>query len=209
MSIAFNVFGIFFLVSSTCAVKLSVCMGVCGWGCPSSSSVWCMEMAVLTFINKVPVWFAKCWVRHNCLLKCHLCRPWTCVLLFGYLLLVQINMTHCCGLPGPCCLTCRWVLLLPVMPCSPKIAYTVSLCILLDWPAARQVRWVGGVGHHQCCVREKKSTHTSWLNFFPTLSRVRGMCLPPLHIASLPHNWAWNVGMVGPKFCWGRDGKMG
>ncbi len=47
MSIAFNAFGIILLVSRLCVVLLSACIGVGGWGWPSSLSMWCMEMAVL------------------------------------------------------------------------------------------------------------------------------------------------------------------
>ncbi len=45
MSIAFNAFGMILFVSRSCVVLLSVCIGVGGWGWPSSSSVWRMEMA--------------------------------------------------------------------------------------------------------------------------------------------------------------------
>ncbi len=46
MSIAFNAFGIILLVSRSCLVLLSVCIGVGGWGWPSSLSMWRMERAV-------------------------------------------------------------------------------------------------------------------------------------------------------------------
>ncbi len=52
MSIAFNTFGIFLLVSRSCAVLLSVCIGVGGWGWLSSSSVWRMEMAVFALMKR-------------------------------------------------------------------------------------------------------------------------------------------------------------
>ncbi len=54
MSIAFYTFGIILLVSRSCAVLLSVCIGVGGWGWPSSLSVWRMEMAVFALMKRVP-----------------------------------------------------------------------------------------------------------------------------------------------------------
>ncbi len=54
MSIAFNAFGIILLVSSSCVVLLSVCIGVGGWGWPSFSSVWHMETAVFELMKRAP-----------------------------------------------------------------------------------------------------------------------------------------------------------
>ncbi len=54
MSIAFNAFGIILLVSRSCAVLLSVCIGVGGWGWPSSLSVWRMETAVFALMKRAP-----------------------------------------------------------------------------------------------------------------------------------------------------------
>ena len=54
MSMAFNALGRILLVSSACAVELSVWMGVRGCGCPISSSVCCMDMVVLALMNSVP-----------------------------------------------------------------------------------------------------------------------------------------------------------
>jgi hypothetical protein len=42
------------LVSSACAVELSVWMGVCGCGCPISLSVCRMDTAVLALMNSAP-----------------------------------------------------------------------------------------------------------------------------------------------------------
>ena len=55
MSMAFSAFGNILLVSSACAVELSVCIGVCVWGWPNSSSVVCMETAVLALMNNAPI----------------------------------------------------------------------------------------------------------------------------------------------------------
>jgi hypothetical protein len=52
MSVAFNAFGIILLVSRSFAVLLSVCIGVGGWGWPSSLSVWCMETAVSALMKR-------------------------------------------------------------------------------------------------------------------------------------------------------------
>jgi hypothetical protein len=52
MSIIFNAFGIILLVSRAFVVLLSVCIGVGGWGWPSSSSVWRIEMAVFALIKR-------------------------------------------------------------------------------------------------------------------------------------------------------------
>ncbi len=52
MSIAFNAFGIILLVSRSCVVLLSVCIGVGGWGWPSSLSVWRMETAVFALMKR-------------------------------------------------------------------------------------------------------------------------------------------------------------
>ncbi len=41
-------------MSSACAVKLLVWMGVRGCGCPNSSSVRCMDTAVLALMNSMP-----------------------------------------------------------------------------------------------------------------------------------------------------------
>ncbi len=54
MSIAFNAVGIILLVSRSFAVLLSVCIGVGGWGWPSSSSVWHIETAVFALIKRAP-----------------------------------------------------------------------------------------------------------------------------------------------------------
>ena len=51
MSMAFSAFGRILLVSSACAVELSVCMGVRVWGWPNSSSVVCTETAVFALMN--------------------------------------------------------------------------------------------------------------------------------------------------------------
>ena len=42
------------LVSSACAVAVSVCIGLHGCGCPSSISVCCIETAVFVLMNKAP-----------------------------------------------------------------------------------------------------------------------------------------------------------
>ena len=54
MSIACSAYGIILFVSSACAVELSVCNGVRGCGCPCSSSVWCIAMAVFALMNNAP-----------------------------------------------------------------------------------------------------------------------------------------------------------
>ncbi len=54
MSIALNALSIILLVSRTCAVLLSVCIGVGGWGWLSSLSVWRMEMAVFALMKRAP-----------------------------------------------------------------------------------------------------------------------------------------------------------
>ncbi len=62
MSIAFNAFGIILLVSRSFAVMLSVCLGVSGWGWPSSLSMWHIETAVFALMKRAPS-SASCWVR--------------------------------------------------------------------------------------------------------------------------------------------------
>ncbi len=52
MSIAFNAIGIILLVSRSFAVLLSVCIDAGGWGWPSSSSVWRIEMVVFAMIKR-------------------------------------------------------------------------------------------------------------------------------------------------------------
>jgi hypothetical protein len=59
MSNAFNAFGIILLVSRSCAVLLSVCIGVGGWGWPSSLSMQRMETAVF-FIDEDGAEFRLC-----------------------------------------------------------------------------------------------------------------------------------------------------
>jgi hypothetical protein len=54
MSMAFKALGIILFVSSVCAVKLSVCMGVQVCGCPISLRVHCMETAILALMNNMP-----------------------------------------------------------------------------------------------------------------------------------------------------------
>ncbi len=54
MSMAFSAFGRILLVSSACAVELSVCIGVCDWGWPNSSSVVRMDTAVFALMNNAP-----------------------------------------------------------------------------------------------------------------------------------------------------------
>ncbi len=54
MSIAFSTFNRILLVSSACAVELSVCIGVRVWGWPNSSSVVRMETAVFALMNNAP-----------------------------------------------------------------------------------------------------------------------------------------------------------
>jgi hypothetical protein len=51
---ALSAFGNVLLVSSTCAVALSVCIGVHGYGCPSFTSIWRIEMAVFTLMKRAP-----------------------------------------------------------------------------------------------------------------------------------------------------------
>ncbi len=53
MSMALSAFGRILLVSSACAVELSVCIGVHIWGWPNSSSVVHMEMAVFALLDSV------------------------------------------------------------------------------------------------------------------------------------------------------------
>ncbi len=54
MSMALSALGEMLLVSSVCAVALSVCIGVrgCGWLC--SMSLCCMEMVVFALMNRAP-----------------------------------------------------------------------------------------------------------------------------------------------------------
>ena len=54
MSMAFSAFGRILLVSSACAVELSVCIGVRVWGWPNSSSVVRMDTAVFVLMNNAP-----------------------------------------------------------------------------------------------------------------------------------------------------------
>ncbi len=54
MSMALSAFGRILLVSSACAVALSVCIGVRGCGWPSLVSVCCIETAVFALMNKAP-----------------------------------------------------------------------------------------------------------------------------------------------------------
>ena len=54
MSMAFSAFGRILLVNSACAVELSVCIGVCVWGWPDSSSVVRMDTAVFVLMNNAP-----------------------------------------------------------------------------------------------------------------------------------------------------------
>ena len=54
MSMAFSAFGRILLVSSACAVELSVCIGVRVWGWPNSSSVVRMDTAVFALMNNAP-----------------------------------------------------------------------------------------------------------------------------------------------------------
>jgi hypothetical protein len=51
---AFIAFGNILLVSSACAIALSVCIGAHGCGWPSSTSVWHIEMAVFALMNRAP-----------------------------------------------------------------------------------------------------------------------------------------------------------
>ena len=54
MSMAFSAFGRILLVSSACAVELSVCIGVRVWGWPNSSIVFRMETAIFALMNNAP-----------------------------------------------------------------------------------------------------------------------------------------------------------
>ncbi len=54
MSMALSALGKILLVSSACAVALSVCIGVRGCGWPSSMRVCCMETAVFAIMNRAP-----------------------------------------------------------------------------------------------------------------------------------------------------------
>ena len=54
MSMALSAFGKILLVSSACAVALSVCIGVRGCGCPSSINVVRIETAVFALIKRAP-----------------------------------------------------------------------------------------------------------------------------------------------------------
>ena len=54
MSMAFSAFGRILLVSSACAVELSVCIGVRVWGWPNSSSIVPMDTAVFALMNNAP-----------------------------------------------------------------------------------------------------------------------------------------------------------
>ena len=51
---AFKALGRILLVSSACAVELSVWIGVCGCGCPISSSVFCMDTTIFALMNSAP-----------------------------------------------------------------------------------------------------------------------------------------------------------
>ncbi len=55
ISMAFNALGRILLVSSLCAVKLLVWMGVQVCRCPSSSSVHRIKTTVLALMNSVPI----------------------------------------------------------------------------------------------------------------------------------------------------------
>jgi hypothetical protein len=54
MSMALSALGKILLVSSACAVALSVCIGVRGCGWPSSMRVCHMETAVFALMNRAP-----------------------------------------------------------------------------------------------------------------------------------------------------------
>ena len=55
MSIAFDRFCLILLFENPTAVVLSTCMGVEGWGCPSSLRVVRIGKASLTFRNVAPI----------------------------------------------------------------------------------------------------------------------------------------------------------
>jgi len=54
MSMAFNALGMILFVSSAFAVELSVCIGVSGWGWPSSTSAYRIETAIFALMNSAP-----------------------------------------------------------------------------------------------------------------------------------------------------------
>ncbi len=54
MSMAFNALGMILFVSCAFAVELSVCIGVSGWGWPSSASVCRIETAIFALMNSAP-----------------------------------------------------------------------------------------------------------------------------------------------------------
>ncbi len=54
MSIAFNAFGIILLVSRSFVVLLPVCIGVGGWGWPSSLCMWRIETTVFALMKRAP-----------------------------------------------------------------------------------------------------------------------------------------------------------
>ncbi len=54
MSMALSALGKILLVSSVCAVTLSVCIGVRGCGWPSLVRVCCMETAAFALMNRAP-----------------------------------------------------------------------------------------------------------------------------------------------------------
>ena len=54
MSMALSAFGRILLVSSACAVALSVCIGVWGCGCPSSMSICRIETADFALMKRAP-----------------------------------------------------------------------------------------------------------------------------------------------------------
>ncbi len=51
---ALSAFGNIFLVSSVCAVALSVCIGVHGCGLPSSVSIWGIKTAIFALMKRAP-----------------------------------------------------------------------------------------------------------------------------------------------------------
>ncbi len=140
----FDALGRILLVSSVCAIELSVWMGVCGCKCPISLSVCRMDTAILALMNSAPN-SASVADDITAFIICEIFN--TAPLLMGISskpamnsgrrlcckLLVPRGRTHHCGLRVSCCLHGKLQWLRLARPHSPRNA-GIFACFFLSVP---------------------------------------------------------------------------
>ena len=152
MSIDLVALGKMLLLANPSAVELSVCIGVGGWGCPSSSSVVFSGNAAFALMNSPPSSASAA----DAITALMMLATFNTAPLFGgngssddkinvhrlcFLLCSCSSMTRRCESPKPCRFSCMWWLLLLVLRRIQRTVLLLPSFALLDCFVRLPAHW--------------------------------------------------------------------